>query len=131
MASPSPSADQLGRGQVWTGAQALAFGLVDKLGGLCDALDEAARRGNVPVGRAEDARGDGAAARAAGSGSPPGRRVPPMRRRGPAARRRRRSPPARLLTPELRAALRVLAPVLLRGNGSGYQARLPYDIEMR
>jgi hypothetical protein len=39
--------------------------------------------------------------------------------------------PARLLTPELRAALRVLAPVLLRGNGSGYQARLPYDIEMR
>ena len=37
---------------------------------------------------------------------------------------------AALLTPELRAALRMLAPTLLAG-GNGVQARMPYDIEMR
>jgi protease-4 len=35
-------ADQLGRGQVWTGAQALALGLVDRTGGLLAAIDHAA-----------------------------------------------------------------------------------------
>ena len=38
--------------------------------------------------------------------------------------------PAQLLTPDARAALRMLAPTLLRG-GTGFQARLPYDIDMR
>ena len=35
-----------------------------------------------------------------------------------------------LLTPEMRAAVRMIAPLLLAG-GSGFQARLPYDIELR
>jgi hypothetical protein len=38
--------------------------------------------------------------------------------------------PARLLTPEVRAALRMLAPTLLTG-GTGVQARLPYEIDIR
>lgn len=33
--------DSLGRGRVWTGEQAHANGLVDQLGGLLDAIDEA------------------------------------------------------------------------------------------
>ncbi len=35
-------ADKVGRGRVWSGAQALELGLVDKLGGLRDAVDAAA-----------------------------------------------------------------------------------------
>ena len=35
------SVDELGRGQVWTGALAQSVGLVDKLGGLAAAIDEA------------------------------------------------------------------------------------------
>ena len=35
-------ADAVGRGRVWSGAQALELGLVDKLGGLRDAVAEAA-----------------------------------------------------------------------------------------
>ena len=43
--------DELGRGQVWTGALAQSVGLVDRLGGLADAIDEAARLGGIPIGR--------------------------------------------------------------------------------
>jgi protease-4 len=35
-------ADKVGRGRVWSGAQALELGLVDKLGGLREAIDAAA-----------------------------------------------------------------------------------------
>ena len=121
--------DEIGRGQVWTGALAQSIGLVDKLGGLGDAIDEAVRRAGIPIGRDKmpevmvlpRAPLDLVRRLVAGSADE-------------AARAGGAAPaiaPARLLTPELRAALRMLAPVLLRGNGSGYQARLPYDIEMR
>ena len=43
-------ADQLGKGKIYTGAQALPLGLVDRLGTVADAIDEAARRGRVPIG---------------------------------------------------------------------------------
>ena len=33
--------DAVGRGRVWTGEQAVDIGLVDRLGGLLDAIDEA------------------------------------------------------------------------------------------
>jgi protease-4 len=36
--------DAVGRGHVWSGTQALPIKLVDKFGGLGDALDEAKRR---------------------------------------------------------------------------------------
>jgi protease-4 len=44
--------DQLGRGQVYTGAQAKAHGLVDQLGSFADALADAAARGGVATGMA-------------------------------------------------------------------------------
>ena len=40
------------------------------------------------------------------------------------------TPPAQLQTPDARAALRLLTPLLL-GPGSGLQARMPYDIDIR
>ncbi len=43
-------AGQLGRGRVYTGAQAQTEALVDRLGGFTDALAEASQRGNVPRG---------------------------------------------------------------------------------
>jgi protease-4 len=42
--------DEVGRGHVWTGAQGKAHKLVDELGGLGAALEEAARRGRVAAG---------------------------------------------------------------------------------
>jgi len=40
--------DAVGRGRVWTGAQAIDKGLVDRIGGLREALEEARRLGEVP-----------------------------------------------------------------------------------
>jgi protease-4 len=40
--------DAVARGKVWTGAQALPKGLVDKLGGLREALEEARKLGDLP-----------------------------------------------------------------------------------
>ncbi len=40
--------DAVGQGRVWTGQQALQHGLVDKLGGLREALDEARSAGGLP-----------------------------------------------------------------------------------
>ncbi len=41
--------DAIGRGRVWTGEQAMANGLVDRLGGLLDAIDEAKKAIGVDV----------------------------------------------------------------------------------
>ena len=40
-------ADSLGQGRVWTGSDALKIGLIDKIGGLNDALKEAARLSKI------------------------------------------------------------------------------------
>ena len=40
--------DAVARGKVWTGQQAIGKGLVDKLGGLREALEEARRLGRLP-----------------------------------------------------------------------------------
>jgi protease IV len=40
--------DAVARGKVWTGAQARSRGLVDKIGGLREALEEARRLGELP-----------------------------------------------------------------------------------
>lgn len=39
--------DKIGQGRVWTGQQALALGLVDELGGINDAIAEAATLANI------------------------------------------------------------------------------------
>jgi protease-4 len=99
-------ADELGRGRVWTGAQAAAVGLVDRMGGISAAIDEAARRGGVPVGP---------------GGLPEllilPRPVPSVL--GALAR-----------IPGGRVALRLLLP-LVAESGAGILARLPYDIETK
>ena len=41
--------DKVGRGHVWTGAQARTLGLVDELGGVTAAIDRAAALGAVPT----------------------------------------------------------------------------------
>jgi protease-4 len=43
------SVDAVGRGHVWTGDQAMPRKLVDKFGGLADALEEAKRRVGLPA----------------------------------------------------------------------------------
>ena len=109
------------------------------------------RRGGAPgrrAGRARPAAGPGVAAgREQGPPAPAGGRGVGARktRRSEAApnrtssRRKRTShrarrgvaQPASLLTDDARAALRLLAPFLVQGNGSGFAARLPYDIDLR
>jgi protease IV len=42
--------DRVARGRVWSGAQALEFGLVDQLGGLRDAVADAAARSGLEEG---------------------------------------------------------------------------------
>ncbi len=44
--------DEVGRGRIWTGARAKEVGLVDRLGGIGDAIDEAKRR----MGASDDER---------------------------------------------------------------------------
>ena len=48
--------DAIGRGRVWTGEQALERGLVDRLGGLMDAVEEARRLAGLGSRRVEIVR---------------------------------------------------------------------------
>jgi protease-4 len=48
---PKPAVDELGRGRVYTGQQAFEVKLIDRFGGIGDAIDEAKRR----IGLAKDA----------------------------------------------------------------------------
>ncbi len=45
---PKEAVDAVGQGRVWTGEEALARGLVDKMGGLRSALEEARALGGLP-----------------------------------------------------------------------------------
>src|SRR6185436_4376173 len=114
----SQRADELGRGRIWTGAQALDNRLVDKLGGFSDALDEAARRGDVELG----------------PGGVPELVVLPRPVSSPLEtllRLQRLEEREPTLVDHLQAtAARMLAPLLL-GSKDGIEARLPYDIEWR
>jgi len=46
--------DSIGQGRVWTGAEALKIGLVDKIGGMDDAIREAARLAKTTDYRTQD-----------------------------------------------------------------------------
>jgi protease-4 len=115
--------DQIGRGHVWTGAQARAIGLVDQMGGVAAAIDLAARLGRVPRGR--DAL--------------PPLTVLPRPRAGlierltvdaSAKEGERDLLRVALSKAGALAAVRFLAP-FLAGDGTGIEARLPYDLEIR
>ena len=99
-------ADELGRGRVWTGSQAAGVGLVDRMGGVSAAIDEAARRGGVPVG----------------PGGLPELVVLPRPAHSVLG--------ALAHVPGGRVAVRLLLPLLAEG-GTGILARLPYDIETK
>jgi len=125
--------DQIGRGRIWTGAEALGLGLVDRLGGLADAIAEAARLGGAPLGRdglpdlavlprapsgvvqrllGVGAEGDDA------DGVPDDARLPKLERIANIVK-----------IGEMAAAIRLLVP-LAAGGPSGIQAGLPYDLEV-
>jgi protease-4 len=115
--------DELGRGHIWTGAEAQAHGLVDRLGGISDALDLAATLGHVPVAR---------------DGLPAVTNLPPesggllgqLRSLGLA----NDETDASFLRARLESLgapiLRLLAPLLFNGP-EGTLARAPYEIELR
>jgi len=117
--------DEIGRGAVWTGALAQGLGLVDKMGGLADAIDDAARRGAVPLGPDQ---------------LPDLQVLPPS----PSSALRRlvglgasdddapSKLTAGLLGTEGRALLRMVASLALSDPAdTGVVARLPYDIDIR
>jgi protease-4 len=113
--------DQLGRGKIYTGAQARDVRLVDHLGGFSDALDAAVRRGRVPVG----------------PGGVPELVVLPRPITSPlaalmrlAGSEQQAAPPAGLVEQGVGAMVKMLAPLLHPSTG-GLEARLPYDIEWR
>jgi protease-4 len=111
--------DEIGRGHVWTGAEAQGLGLVDQMGGIGAAIDLAARLGRVPLER---------------SGLPTLTLLP--RPTGGLLARLTgldESSPSdldRLLGARLGPALRLLAP-FLQGDGTGIEARTPYDLSLR
>jgi protease-4 len=126
--------DEIGRGHVWTGAQARGLGLVDELGGLTAAIDRALSLGRIPISAGETpdlvvlprssatilqklvalSQGQGdtdfdSDFAGATRGAPSG---------------------ATALIGPLRPALRLAAPYLL-GPGEGIEARLPFDLDIR
>jgi protease-4 len=131
-------ADQLGRGQVWSGAQAMKLGLVDRPGGLSAAIDFAVSLTHLPPagGTLPEMvvwprprsnlvqRLVGLGARAATVLVEEDAAIPATA--GDVA-------PGLLLNTAARAAvlplLRLLAPLLVEG-GDGVQARLPFDLEI-
>ena len=129
-------ADDLGRGRVYTGAQARQLGLVDQLGGIDAAIDEAARRGRIPTGPGglpEMVLLPNAAHRSRWRPCWPCAGWSRSRAPSGSDRRRRPCPPdsasavsaaAAFLARHGRAAARLILPILL-GDPSGIQARCP------
>jgi len=117
--------DQVGRGHVWTGAQAHALGLVDELGGVIAAIDRAASLGGVPTDGEQmpdlivlPRSGATILQKLVGLADVDGARVAEAPSRFPG------------LAQPLRSALRLAAPYLL-GPGEGVEARLPFDLDIR
>ncbi len=109
--------DELGRGHIYTGAQAKALGLVDEMGGVAAAIDRAVALSGIPLA----------------AGEVPELLVLPR----PGASLLKRlanfaevsdSPPP--ITASLRPLIRLLGPYLF-GPGEGIEARLPFEIETK
>ena len=128
-------ADQLGKGKIYTGAQALPLGLVDRLGSVTDAIDEAARRGRVPVG----AGGLPEVVMLPQAPADPLETLLALRRLIGSAGTDQ-TPGATTMAPGAgltdflarhgRAAARLLFPLLV-GEASGIEARLPYEMTIK
>jgi protease-4 len=133
--------DEIGRGHVWTGAEAQGLGLVDHMGGVSDAIDRAAQLGRVPLERSGlptltvlprptggllgrltglglgDGLSDASASASSSSDASASSNVEQLIS-------------TRLMSAGLTAAFHLLAPFLL-GDGTGIEARVPYEIEIR
>jgi protease-4 len=109
--------DQLGRGHVYTGAQAKALGLVDELGGVTAAIDRAVAMSDIPLlpGEAPELL---VLPRPSGS---------LLKHLASLAQAREEQPQ---LAPSLRPLLRLLGPYLF-GAGEGIEARLPFEMETK
>ncbi len=121
-------ADELGRGRVFSGAWARREGLADELGGIAPAILEAARRGGVPRGP------DGIPELAflPAPAADPLEALLALRRFASTEAPQSPGTTAALTLLEKggRAARRLLLPLLL-GPGTGFEARLPYELELR
>jgi protease-4 len=115
--------DEIGRGHVWTGAEAQGLGLVDQMGGVGAAIDLAARLGRVPLERS-------------GLPSlsvlprPTGGLLARLTGLGESQASSDASDLDKLVSARLGAAVRLLAP-FLQGDGTGIEARVPYDLDIR
>jgi protease-4 len=112
--------DELGRGHVYTGAQAKALGLVDEMGGLTAALDRAMALGGL-------SRGEGEIPELLILPRPSGSL---LKRIASFASVEDETKTSDGLAPPLRPLVRLLAPYLF-GPGEGIEARLPFDLETR
>jgi hypothetical protein len=108
------------------------------MGGLGAAIDEAARMGGAPLGRDHlpelellPAENQGLFRRLTGVSVLADEETADTETHDDDPSAAGTPTPASLLTGETRAALRLLAPLLLTGSGSGFQARLPYEIDLR
>ena len=148
-------ANDLGRGQVWTGAQALGLGLVDRSGGVIPAIERAAEMARLRPDRGplpelviwprprstivEKALGIAAVKTLAGhtdadgfadaeASDPTGEALSPTPTEAAAALLAGPGSPGSVSAAG-RALLRVLGPLLTASGGP--QARLPFDMEIR
>ena len=112
--------DELGRGHVYTGAQAKALGLVDELGGVTAAIDRAVALSDIPLrpGEAPDLL---VLPRPSGSLL---KRIASFAQVGEAGEETPR------IAASLRPLIRLIGPYLF-GPGEGIEARLPFEIETK
>lgn len=106
---------QVARGRVWTGRQAMGRGLVDRQGGLIDAIEEVQRRAGLSLSR------------------PVRIYALPQVKKGLLAQLLSQVSQAREtgLPQALKQLLQALPPVLLRARSGDPLARMPYTINLR
>ena len=102
--------DEIAQGRVWSGADAIKIGLVDELGGLTDAINEAARLANIENYRTKE--------------------LPEEDSYSSFFKQLTEEAKVRMLKKELGEYYNVFKSVQNIKNIDGVQARMPYTIEM-
>ena len=102
--------DEIAQGRVWSGSDAIKIGLVDELGGLTDAINEAARLANIENYRTKE--------------------LPEEDSYSSFFKQLTEETKVRMLKKELGEYYNVFKSVQNIKNIDGVQARMPYTIEM-
>ena len=102
--------DEIAQGRVWSGSDAIKIGLVDELGGLTDAINEAARLANIENYRTKE--------------------LPEEDSYSSFFKQLTEEAKVRMLKKELGEYYNVFKSVQNIKNIDGVQARMPYTIEM-